>query len=88
MTDKFPCETFDRWAEHADGRIQAAGMRLKSTWCKEAAAIPALIPLTSFVARAMNEHWPDPATAGAMLHELSQLAALIGTLQAGGGAKL
>ncbi len=82
MTTEFPCETFDRWAEHADSRIQATGLKLKATWCKEAAAVPALLPLTSFVARAVNEHWPDPATAGAMLHELGQLAAFIKTLEA------
>lgn len=82
MTTNSPCDTFAQWAEHADTRIQAAGLKLKASWCREAYELPALRPLTAFVARAVNERWPDPATAGAMLHDLHTLAAYIGDLEA------
>ena len=76
-----PCETFRTWEQHPDNRIAEAGARLRVQWCKKALAIPVLIPLTGFVIRAWREHWPDPATSGALLYDVWTLANYLRSLE-------
>ena len=52
----------------------AKGEALRSRWISTIGENPQLRGLLSFVSRAQSEGWPDPATAGAALKALYDLA--------------
>lgn len=59
----------------------ARGEQTRERWLKVIGAQPRLRPLMSFISRAQVEGWPDPATAGAMLKELYELAGYINEIE-------
>lgn len=81
LADTPSLNTFDQWARHPNRRIREAGAKLCARWANAGASHPQLRPLSSFILRAMSEGWPDPATAGAALYDLGQLAQFISKLE-------
>lgn len=77
-----PSRVFGIWAAHDDDRIATAGAKLREKWCTQADGHPLTMPLMALAQRAWREHWPDGATAGALIYDVAALARHIKRLEA------